>query len=997
MSIARMRVWPILAVALLAATCLRGSRPDQPWTARENLPPISLLTADGVELKLLAVEARVLLLEPLAFTELHLRFRNPEARVLEGRFRVVLPPTASVARFAMKVQERWEEGELVELAEARAAYEMFLHRRQDPALLEQSAGNEFQARIFPIAANEEKELILGYSEDLVAPDAPYRIAWKGIRGVARATVNLSQPGPGGLVHEQRKVPTTQDFTQPLRGGDIVLRHGALVVGRVTAPGRTRPAPLRSLVVLLDTSASRALGLPGQIRLLRGLLAEAQRQEGDFAVRVLAFDQEVSAIYDGPASGFGDEQERMLRERGALGASNLELALRTLDHHLAEKPAERILVIGDGVTTAGALDGASLARLEVGLAQRGAKRLDAIVGGGVQDQARLAALTSGFPDPGAVLSGDRAPAWLLSRLTRQVSGDPEPLPLASAAWHWPRELRGVLPGDPLLMVARLPSADARLDLRNVVSVDAELAPLLERALARAQVAELEQKLDETHAAAEADRNELKQRLKATSIAGRVLCRLTGFVVLENDFAWQQAGVHVEPTHILSLDETGLHLTPHERQQAGCCGPEEMEAITLERDMKAEVSPRRLDMQLQIRAHADAEESEAPPARPASPPAPATDPAVVSDLTPLAGLPELPALPAGGDTSREPTPASSPAAKRQAKLPTPPVYRESDFAKRPKAHTGRFGDILAELARGDAVRARSQAEAWRADEPGQALAYVALGEACRATGDVRRAARAYGSIIDLYPARADLRRFAAGRLASLVDRAALELAIDSAWRAVEQRPDHPSGHHLAATLLLEAGRYAQAMAVLTQALKRSFDQRFLDAQRILREDAGLAAAAWAKAEPGRAAELARRLVRLEAPRESEPSLRFVLTWESDANDVDFHVRDGLGYHAFYRRPTLPTGGELYADVRDGYGPECFTLREPADRRAYPYRLSVHYARRGPMGYGMGTVQIIDHDGRGTLRFDHRPFVIMNDAARLNLAEVRGIASNHGAGLR
>jgi uncharacterized protein YfaP (DUF2135 family) len=60
------------------------------------------------------------------------------------------------------------------------------------------------------------------------------------------------------------------------------------------------------------------------------------------------------------------------------------------------------------------------------------------------------------------------------------------------------------------------------------------------------------------------------------------------------------------------------------------------------------------------------------------------------------------------------------------------------------------------------------------------------------------------------------------------------------------------------------------------------------------------------------------------ETEPSLRFVLVWETDANDVDFHIRDRSGGHAYYAAKDLPSGGALYDDVTTGYGPECFTIR-------------------------------------------------------------------------
>ena len=71
--------------------------------------------------------------------------------------------------------------------------------------------------------------------------------------------------------------------------------------------------------------------------------------------------------------------------------------------------------------------------------------------------------------------------------------------------------------------------------------------------------------------------------------------------------------------------------------------------------------------------------------------------------------------------------------------------------------------------------------------------------------------------------------------------------------------------------------------------------------------------------------------------------------------------------------------------GYGPECFTIRGPAAGRAAPYQLQAHYYCRGPMGYGMGKLQIIDHDGHGNLRFDERPFVIMQDGAFVDLGQV------------
>jgi uncharacterized protein YfaP (DUF2135 family) len=130
----------------------------------------------------------------------------------------------------------------------------------------------------------------------------------------------------------------------------------------------------------------------------------------------------------------------------------------------------------------------------------------------------------------------------------------------------------------------------------------------------------------------------------------------------------------------------------------------------------------------------------------------------------------------------------------------------------------------------------------------------------------------------------------------------------------------------------------------------------------------------------AQLGHRRIAL-APR---PSTRFVLYWETDNNDVDFHVRDARGGHAWYSHLQLPSGGELYADITTGYGPECFAI--PGAPSAAPYRLSIHYFAQGPMGYGMGLLQIQSFDGKGNLRFDDRPYVIMTDHAFVDLGVFR-----------
>src|SRR5512139_372342 len=134
--------------------------------ARDPVPAFTLTASDGTGLRLTTVDAKAVVEGPLAFTELHLRFSNPEPRVREGTFSITLPPRAAISRFAMEEADHLKEAEVVAKLFARQTYEDFLRRRIDPALLETAPGNQFTARVFPIAANGEKHLVVSYSQEL---------------------------------------------------------------------------------------------------------------------------------------------------------------------------------------------------------------------------------------------------------------------------------------------------------------------------------------------------------------------------------------------------------------------------------------------------------------------------------------------------------------------------------------------------------------------------------------------------------------------------------------------------------------------------------------------------------------------------------------------------------------------------------------------------------------------------------------------------------------
>ena len=104
-----------------AAVLDQGPAPAPTFLPRQTLrpgdrdagrAPVSLTASDGTGLKLVSLRARAVVEEPLAFTELHLVFENPNDRTIEGRFEIDMPPGAAISRFSMKVHGAWQEGEV---------------------------------------------------------------------------------------------------------------------------------------------------------------------------------------------------------------------------------------------------------------------------------------------------------------------------------------------------------------------------------------------------------------------------------------------------------------------------------------------------------------------------------------------------------------------------------------------------------------------------------------------------------------------------------------------------------------------------------------------------------------------------------------------------------------------------------------------------------------------------------------------------------------------
>jgi hypothetical protein len=297
--------------------------------------------------------------------------------------------------------------------------------------------------------------------------------------------------------------------------------------------------------------------------------------------------------------------------------------------------------------------------------------------------------------------------------------------------------------------------------------------------------------------------------------------------------------------------------------------------------------------------------------------------------------------------------------------------------PLPWAGDYAEVREAFARDDLQGAFTIAAAARTHDGGDVLALLALGEAYEGAHLPALAARAYGSIADLRPNDAPMLRLAAARLRHVGDET-LALETELLRRAADDRPDHPHGRHAYAMALLRSGAYAEAFDVLVAAISTAYEPRYGNARLVLEDDLALVGAAWRAAAPSLARSIEQRTRAVTGPAPTDgPSVSFVLSWETDASDVDLFVRDAT------RGPdeAVALVGSQRTHASDGYGPEALSV--VGERGARPAgRLVVRLARKGPMGHVMGVVDVIDRDALGHVTVTARPFVVMNEGAEVDL---------------
>jgi len=975
--------------------------------------PISLSDTDGQELILEELSAKTAIQGMLSLTELDLRFRNPKAKRIEGRFTCTLPANAAISRFAKEVNGVLMEGEVVERLRANQVYEQFLHQMRDPALLEQDQGNRFSARIFPIDANQSVRIVLSYTTLLPLRDGVrrYSLPLRGMPSIRHFTFRAfvtalpGEEGPGapksdvgglsGATHSTADVisldesdyvpphdieltwrPTASaSRTRVLKAGDFYL-----AAFRPSGAAYAATTAAHAWTFYVDTSASSAEGAEHRIQALETVLASLPPSD---SVQLIAFDQEIVTLGSGTAAEMSRSAGALLRARLFLGGTDLSALFR----HIARNARDRAIVVAsDLVPTLGETDAHALNDAVQALPKR--IPIHALILGSRQNAALAKALTAGrgrvvtVPFSESIDAASRAAADAL----RRPIGNAFDLADSGAQWLYPSHFDDVQNGDEIIVLGQLKAAAEPAPRLSGFAAEAgaqslpaaAFGPLLEREAYRAYLDYLAER--EASEPSEAVRKALATEQVKVSVERRVVIPRTTMLVLESEFDYQRFGLDRRAlAAILTIDAGGIGVMDRRNPMiATLPPPPPPRPISVQKQNAAApppapVPPEVLSETRDFEGRVESDEAPKVESVPGG---------VVGGVAggvaggTIAGVPaEAPRVQAERAQAAPPPPRPRPAPVTAPPPPAPPAREEKknviDWTTPVRATQLEIEQMEKRLAadprdrsvynvlsdayaaRGDWNALRSLALKWQPFDPENPQVYEILGLADEHLGRTAEAARANASLIEIAPAKSELLQ-RAGLLLLRTHHA--DLAESPLRRALEARPDRVNSYRYLALMLWREGRIEEAAGVLESATRQQFPQWYLNVQRVVREELGYVYRAWIAKSPERRAEIEQRARDYNVDLARRDALRVTLTWETDANDVDLHVVDPAGEECFYSHKTTKSGLELYEDITQGLGPEVVRTGE---LKPGTYHIGVNYFAAGPMGVSRGIVVVMHGD--------------------------------------
>lgn len=859
-----------------------------------------------VQLRQVRLDSRVV--AGLGETRIEMDFFNPNNRVLEGQLEFPLADGQQVAGFALDINGVLRDAVPVPKAQGRQVFEAIERRRVDPGLLEQTAGNQFRLRVYPIPARGSRRVALTIRQ--VLPVDAQGLRWtlplQFARGAEQVHLRLEASGIGAPV-ANGPVPGTFVAADGLYRMQWQGRGNALPAQTQWRLPQVRQRDVvsgthedqRYLLAQIPVPAQAAPRvLPKRVGLLWDASGSARQR--DAAAEQAVLDRYFRAI------GEGEVVLTVLRDRAEPPRSfrirNGDWsALRT---HLATLPLDGASALGAWTPRA---DIAEYLLVSDGLANYGASGLPTLAAGqrlfalstaGARtDAARLRAWTQAHRGQALVLSSDAEVDMAMPLLLQQPAevvalrgtGVDQLVADASRAGQgWLRVSARVQRSDGQVEVqVRLP--DGQLQTQQIAVADA-------RAVAGGLVAQ-------AWASARLD------RLAADPVANAA----------EATAVSRQFGIVGADTSLLVLDTLDDYLRYGIRAPAPLRAEyDRLHAVVVGDEKQA----RRDRLDDLARQFADRERwwnTAWPKGSPVSTSGPAKH-------RPMA----VAAAPAGEVMAFAGSPASDQA------MPTPAPMMAANAARSQLdrvevtgskiAASGNAGQIAITLApwAPDSAYARRLRDAAPAQVYATYLSereqhrdssafYLDVADLLLAKGQRDLALRVLSNLAEMQLENRHVLRVLGYRL---MQANAPDLAVPVFGQVLQLGEEEPQSFRDLGLALEANGQYQRALDAFNEVVVRPWDSRF-DGISLIALDELNTLAARERVDTRAVDPRLRRAMPLD--------LRVVLSWDSDNSDMDLWVTDPNGERAYYGNRLTYQGGQMSQDFTGGYGPEQFSLRD------------------------------------------------------------------------
>ena len=181
----------LLALASWPALPQASRRPAPPMTSTPLL--IAPAAEQPVQLRHARIEGEVQ--AGIAQTRITLEFHNPNQRVLEGELQFPLAEGQQITGFALDINGELREAVPVPKDRGRQVFEEIARRGVDPGLLEQTAGNQFRLRVYPLPAGGSRRVQLVVREPLAYAGQGWRwtLPLQFVAGAAAVELDVRAP------------------------------------------------------------------------------------------------------------------------------------------------------------------------------------------------------------------------------------------------------------------------------------------------------------------------------------------------------------------------------------------------------------------------------------------------------------------------------------------------------------------------------------------------------------------------------------------------------------------------------------------------------------------------------------------------------------------------------------------------------------------------------------------------------------------------------------